>query len=36
MKRYSIETTIMKTRDEDDDKLFLPHHTPNQQYYTHW
>ena len=35
-KRYFREITGMTTRDEYDEKVFLPHHTSKHQYYAQW
>ena len=32
--RYVREITGMTTRDDNDNKVFLPHHTSNHQYYS--
>ena len=34
--RYIIDIPGTTTRDADNKKLFLPHHTPKNQYYVQW
>ena len=34
--RYVKYITGMTTRDDDSDKVFLPHHSSNHQYYAQW
>ena len=35
-KRYFREITGMTTRYDNDEKVFLPHHTSKHQYYAQW
>ena len=35
-KIYVRYITDIETRDDDNEKVFLPHHTSNRQYYAQW